>query len=143
MSRQRRQLHESRSGAKRGPDGRDLRLSQLDFAAVNAAALLALPVLCVRWVPAGIGEGDETYLAARLAGFRPVWALGSAGTIPAFPVLSGTEAITVLGEVGDGRTNDRAAKASGACWIAAGRNAWMVEPQVSGDLNDVSREVAP
>jgi putative DNA primase/helicase len=32
-----------------------------------------------------IGEGLETCLAARLAGFRPVWALASAGAIAAFP----------------------------------------------------------
>ena len=36
-----------------------------------------------------IGEGIETCLAAWLAGFRPVWALGSAGAIDAFPVLGG------------------------------------------------------
>ena len=52
-----------------------------------------------------LGEGLETCLAARLAGFRPVWALGSAGAIAAFPVLSGIEAITILGEVGDGGAN--------------------------------------
>jgi putative DNA primase/helicase len=53
-------------------------------------------------VPLGlhIGEGLETSLAARLAGFRPVWAVGSSGAIAAFPVLSGIEAITILGEAG-------------------------------------------
>jgi putative DNA primase/helicase len=90
-----------------------------------------------------IGEGVETCIAARLAGFRPVWALGSATGIAKFPVLSGIEAITVLGEVGDGGANHRATQACAARWIEAGRDALMVEPQVGGDLNDVWREVAP
>jgi putative DNA primase/helicase len=90
-----------------------------------------------------IGEGVETCLAAWLAGFRPVWALGSAGAIAAFPVLTGIEAITVLGEVGDGGANHRAAQACAACWIEAGREAFSVAPQVGSDMNDVWREVAP
>jgi hypothetical protein len=52
-----------------------------------------------------IGEGVETCIAAYLAGFRPVWALGSATAIAVFPVLSGIQAITVLGEVNDGGAN--------------------------------------
>jgi putative DNA primase/helicase len=88
-----------------------------------------------------IGEGIETCLAARLAGFRPVWAVGSASAIAAFPVLSGIEAITVLGEVGDGGANHRAARACATRWIEAGRDAFVVAPQVGGDLNDIWREV--
>jgi hypothetical protein len=88
-----------------------------------------------------IGEGIETCLAAWLAGFRPVWALGSATAIAAFPAVSGVQAITVLGEVGDGGANHRAAQACAARWIEAGREALMVTPLVGGDLNDVWREV--
>jgi putative DNA primase/helicase len=84
-----------------------------------------------------LGEGLETCLAARLAGFRPVWALGSAGAIAAFPVLSGIEAITILGEVGDGGANLLAAQACAARWIKAGREAFNVVPLIGGDLNDV------
>jgi putative DNA primase/helicase len=90
-----------------------------------------------------IGEGIETCIAAQLAGFRPVWALGSATAIATFSVLSGIEAITVLGEIGDGGANDRATRACGARWIEAGREALVVAPLVGGDLNDVWREVAP
>jgi putative DNA primase/helicase len=90
-----------------------------------------------------IGEGIETCLTAWLTGFRPVWALGSAGAIAAFPVLAGIEAITVLGEVGDGGTNHRAAQTCAARWIEAGREALIVVPQVGGDLNDVWREAVP
>jgi putative DNA primase/helicase len=90
-----------------------------------------------------IGEGAETCLAAWLSGFRPVWALGSARAIAAFPVLSGIEAITVLGEVGDGGANRRAARECAARWIDSGRQAFIVAPQVGADLNDVWREIAP
>ena len=90
-----------------------------------------------------IGEGVETCLAARLAGFRPVWALGSATAIAAFPVLAAIEAITMLGEVDDGGANNRAAQACAARWIEAGCDAFMVVPQIGGDLNDVWRELVP
>lgn len=88
-----------------------------------------------------IGEGLETCLAARLAGFRPVWALGSASGIAAFPVLAGIEAITVLGEVNDGGANHRAAQACAARWTEAGREAFIVAHLSGSDLNDVWREV--
>jgi putative DNA primase/helicase len=86
-----------------------------------------------------LGEGLETCLAARLAGFRPVWALGSAGAIGAFPVLPGIEAVTILVEVGDGGANLRATQACAARWIEAGREAFNVVPLVGSDLNDVWR----
>jgi hypothetical protein len=90
-----------------------------------------------------IGEGLETCLAARLAGFHPVWAVGSASAIAAFPVLTGIKAITVLGEVNDGGANHRAAQACAARWIAAGQEAFIVTSLTGGDLNDVWREVTP
>jgi hypothetical protein len=90
-----------------------------------------------------IGEGFETSLAARLAGFRPVWAAGSAGGIANFPVLAGVEAITILGEVGDAGANHRASQSCAARWMAAGKNAFNVTPLVGDDFNDVWREVVP
>ena len=45
-----------------------------------------------------IGEGLKSCLAAWLAGFHPVWALGSASAIASFPALSAVEAVTVLGD---------------------------------------------
>lgn len=87
-----------------------------------------------------IGEGIETGIAARMAGFRPVYALGSASAIAVFPVLAGIEAITILGEVGDGGANYRAAKACAARWIDAEHEAFLVAPLVGADLNDVWRE---
>ena len=86
-----------------------------------------------------IGEGVETCLAAWLAGFRPVWALGSAGAIATFPVLSGIEAITVLGEVGDGGANrPRGASMCGAldrgragCLRGGAASRWRPERRVA------------
>lgn len=89
-----------------------------------------------------IGEGFETCLAARLAGFRPVWALGSAGGIANFPVVHGIEAITILGEVDDAGANHRASKACAERWIEAGQEAFVVTPLVGSDLNDVWRDAA-
>ena len=89
-----------------------------------------------------IGEGFETCLAAWLAGFRPIWAVGSAGGIAKFPVLAGIEAITILGEVEDGGANHRASQACAARWIEAGQEAFIATPLVGDDLNDAWREVA-
>jgi putative DNA primase/helicase len=88
-----------------------------------------------------IGEGLETGLAARLAGFRPVWAAGSAGAIAGFPVLPGIEAITILGEVDDGGASLRAAHACATRWMTAGRDAFVVVPLTGGDLADIWREL--
>jgi hypothetical protein len=87
-----------------------------------------------------VGEGFETCLAAQLAGFRPVWEVGSAAAIKALPVLPGIEAITILTEVGDGGTNNRAAQTCAARWTEAGQEAFVVAPLVGGDFNDVWRE---
>jgi hypothetical protein len=87
-----------------------------------------------------IGEGFETCLAARLAGFRPVWATGSAGGIARFPVLPAVQAITILGEVGDGGANYRDSQTCAARWIAAGQEAFIVTPLVGDDLNAAWRE---
>jgi putative DNA primase/helicase len=87
-----------------------------------------------------IGEGLETGLAAFLSGFRPVWALGSAGAIAGFPVLPGIEAITILGEIDDRGANRRATHACAARWIAAGQDAFVVVPLTGGDLADIWHE---
>ena len=58
-----------------------------------------------------IGEGLETCMAARALGFKPVWAVGSAGAIRTFPVLPGIEALSILRETDDNGANERAAQA--------------------------------
>jgi putative DNA primase/helicase len=83
-----------------------------------------------------IGEGLETCIAAWLAGFRPVWAVGSASSIANFPVLPGIKAITILAEVEDGGANRRAIEQCGARWHEAEREVLVVSPLVGKDLND-------
>ena len=82
-----------------------------------------------------IGEGVETTMTARQAEYlRPAWALGSAGVIAAFPVLSGIECLTLLAEHCD--ANARAIKQCGDRWHAAGREVLINEPIGGKDLND-------
>ena len=85
-----------------------------------------------------VGEGIETCLTAQQNGFRPVWALGSAGSIAAFPVLSGLEAVTFLAEHDDSGANRRAIERCAERYLAAGLEAWIIDPP-SGDLNDLVR----
>ena len=89
-----------------------------------------------------IGEGLETGLAAQLAGFRPVWALGSAGAIAAFPALPGIEAINILGEIDDGGANHRAAERCSVRWMRSAREVFVIAPLSAGDLADVWGEFA-
>ena len=86
-----------------------------------------------------IGEGFETGLAGRELGFRPVWALGSAGAIAAFPVISGVDALTILAETDDSGANERAARACGNRWASADREVILATPRVAGDMNDALR----
>jgi hypothetical protein len=89
-----------------------------------------------------VAEGVETALAARMLGYRPTWALGSAGAIGRLPVLGGIEALTILGEADDGGANEREAKACARRWLAAGAEVSILDPIGGGDANDVLREAA-
>lgn len=89
-----------------------------------------------------IGEGLETCLAARLAGFRPVWALGSTSGIKFFPVLSGVDAITILAENDANGANAEATKECARRWHSAGREVLSAKSLIGNDLNDAWREVA-
>jgi hypothetical protein len=82
-----------------------------------------------------IGEGIETCIAAWLFGFRPVWSLGSAGPIRSFPVLSGVDALTILGENSDGGANARNARECAKRWLQAGREVIFLEPLIGEDMN--------
>ena len=86
-----------------------------------------------------IGEGVETVLSARQFGFKPAWALGSAGAIGAFPVLSGVEAIRLLTEDDTTGNNARAVNACGTRWQEAGRDVKTLASKIGGDLNDALR----
>jgi Toprim domain-containing protein len=84
-----------------------------------------------------ICEGFETGLAGRELGFRPVWALGSAGGIGDFPVLPGIDALTILAETDN--TNEKQRRICGNRWAAAGREILIATPRVVGDMNDALR----
>ncbi len=84
-----------------------------------------------------VAEGVETALQGRQLGFRPAWALGSAGAISAFPVLPGIEALTIHAE--RDATNARAVETCAARWHAAGREVRIIRPLTGSDLNDAAR----
>lgn len=83
-----------------------------------------------------ITEGLETALAARQLGFRPVWAVGSAGAIAKFQVLSGIEGLTLAAEEDKTGANARAIAECGNRWHAAGRTVIRLDSVLGGDLND-------
>jgi CHC2 zinc finger/Toprim domain len=90
-----------------------------------------------------IGEGIETVLAGMSLGFRPAWALGSAGAIRAFPVLGGIDVLTILVDHDNPDRNGRQAghEAAAECaerWMAAGREVRSVVPRCLGaDMADL------
>jgi putative DNA primase/helicase len=86
-----------------------------------------------------ICEGFETGLAGRELGFRPVWALGSAGAIGTFPVLPGIDAVTILAETDDSGANAKAIRQCGNRWAADDREVIVAAPRVAGDMNDALR----
>jgi hypothetical protein len=86
-----------------------------------------------------IGEGIETCLSGMFLDYAPAWALGSAGAIKAFPVLSGVECLTIFGE--NDSANKCAAQTCGKRWLEAGREVLTARDEV-GDLNDALCDVA-
>ena len=86
----------------------------------------------------GIAEGIETALTAISAGWHPVWALGSAGAISAFPILPGIETLSIFTDADPAGL--AAAKACRKRWRDAGRECNIILPPVDGqDWNDVAR----
>jgi putative DNA primase/helicase len=91
-----------------------------------------------------IGEGVETVLAARMRGFRPAWALGSAGTLKNFPVLNGVECLSIIVDNDEPDKNGRRAGQGAALecstrWTAAGREVRRIVPRRLGaDMADLA-----
>jgi putative DNA primase/helicase len=82
-----------------------------------------------------IAEGAETGMAARQLGLRPVWSLGSAPLIAAFPVLGGVECLTLLAE--NDIASERACDECVERWDAAGREVILKPPPLPfKDWND-------
>jgi putative DNA primase/helicase len=71
-------------------------------------------------------------------GFSPAWALGDAGNLRQFPVLSGIECLTIIVDNDASGTGQRAALECSSRWTIAGREVFRVIPDRSGDdMNDV------
>jgi hypothetical protein len=83
-----------------------------------------------------IGEGLETTISGMVFGFAPAWALGSAGAIRTFPLLSGIEALTILAEDDDDGENEKATLECFRRWTAAGREVLRAVASAGGDAND-------
>jgi putative DNA primase/helicase len=91
-----------------------------------------------------VGEGLETVLSAMRFGFSPAWALGDAGNVRRFPVLSGIECLTIIVDNDESGTGQRAALECSNRWTSAGREVFRIIPDRCGDdMNDVvARAVA-
>jgi putative DNA primase/helicase len=82
-----------------------------------------------------IGEGVETMLSARMAGFGPVWSLGSSGGVSRFPVLADLSELTILEE--NDATSRRDVKKCAQRYLEAGKPVNIVSVQEGSDFNDV------
>jgi hypothetical protein len=83
-----------------------------------------------------IGEGVETTLAGMKLGFNPAWAIGNAGGIGRFLVLSGIDALTIL--VDHDAAGLDAARDCRDRWVEADREVRCVISACAGeDLNDL------
>jgi hypothetical protein len=91
-----------------------------------------------------VGEGLETVLSAMQLGFSPAWALGDAGNVRAFPVLSGVECLTILVDNDESGTGQQAALECSSRWTSAGREVFRIIPDRCGDdLNDIVLRMVP
>jgi Toprim domain/CHC2 zinc finger len=96
-----------------------------------------------------VGEGLETMVAARMRGFQPAWALGSAGALKNFPLLNGVECLSIIvdNDLPDKNGKQAGQEAALECsqrWIATGREVRRVMPRRQGadmaDLVEVSHD---
>jgi putative DNA primase/helicase len=86
--------------------------------------------------PLTIGEGIETALSAREAGFGKTWAVGSSGAVRTLPLVDVPE-LTLLQE--NDATSRRDTAACAKRYLAAGKPVTIVRAKVGNDLNDVWR----
>jgi len=84
-----------------------------------------------------IGEGFETALAARLAGLKAVWSVGSKSGVGSFPILRSLKELTLLEE--NDAPSSQAVKTCAERYLAAGKAVNIVTPNVGNDFNDVWR----
>lgn len=86
-----------------------------------------------------VAEGIETALTVMSHdGLRPMWSLGSAGSIAKLPPLGGVECLTILVER-DGAA-ETAARTCAHAWYQAGREVLFNRPENENDHNDELRK---
>jgi hypothetical protein len=91
-----------------------------------------------------VGEGLATMLAARMRGFRPAWALGSAGALKNFPLLNGVECLSIIvdNDLPDKNGRQAGQEAALECsqrWSGAGREVRRIVPRRLGaDMADLA-----
>jgi putative DNA primase/helicase len=85
-----------------------------------------------------VGEGVETMIATMMLGFMPAWALGDAGGVETFPVLSAIEVLTICVDNDADAAGQTASAELFDRWTRAGREVWSIIPNnVDADMNDV------
>jgi hypothetical protein len=86
--------------------------------------------------PLTVGEGIETALSAREAGFGKTWAMGNSGAVRTLPVVEVAE-LTLLQE--NDPTSHRDTAACAKRYLTAGKPVTIVRAKIGNDLNDVWR----
>ena len=84
-----------------------------------------------------IGEGIETVLSARAAGYAPAWALGSSGAVKSFPVLKRPSELTILEE--NDPTSRGGVKICAKRYLDARKPINIITSNVGNDFNDAWR----
>jgi len=110
------------------PDGRD-RLRDKKGKTTTGRARGAAVMLSPFEEPTiglSICEGVETGIKVLMISLGPLWALGGAGNLGAFPVLNGIECLTICADTG--ATGQENAAKTAARWHEAGREAVIVTP---------------
>lgn len=79
-----------------------------------------------------IGEGIETTIAGMMLGHSPAWAVGNAGELAKFPVLSGIECLTIFVDHDISGTGQARAIECSKRWASAGHEVFRVIPNKPG-----------
>jgi len=80
----------------------------------------------------GVAEGIETGIAIRMTGWRPVWALGSAGAIRMLEPIPGIETLTIFADHDRSGVGTAAANECARAWQAAGHEVLIRTPSNTG-----------
>jgi putative DNA primase/helicase len=84
-----------------------------------------------------VGEGIETVLSARAAGYAPCWALGSSGAVRSFTVINVLAELTILEE--NDPTSRRDVKICAKRYLDARKPVNIITSKVGNDFNDAWR----